>query len=146
MFGAGDMIDYGGVAFVRQDDPYRCNLPDAGGAVQTRCNTGKVRVAHLFGVNAFGYLDLGEAGSSTRRTLAPTFKCQDITITGTLLTCAVRMGFQAMVVERNFGLNLAYTSAFDEVPAASTLRLRRLASLTIAISMSCRIFCRIIRS
>ena len=34
MFGAGDMIDYGGVAFVRQDDPYRCNLPDVGGAVQ----------------------------------------------------------------------------------------------------------------
>ena len=31
MFGAGDMIDYGGVAFVRQDDPYRCNLPDVGG-------------------------------------------------------------------------------------------------------------------
>ena len=116
VFGAGDMIDYGGVAFVRQDDPYRCNLPDVGGAVQTRCNTGKVRVAHLFGANAFGYLDLGEAGSPTRRTLAPTFKCQDITITGTLLTCAVRMGFQAMVVERNFGLNLAYTSAFDEVP------------------------------
>ena len=46
----------------------------------------------------------------------PEIKCQDITITGTLLTCAVRMGFQAMVIERNFGLNLAYTSAFDEVP------------------------------
>ena len=44
VFGAGDMIDYGGVAFVHQDDPYRCNLPDVGGAVQTRCNTGKVRV------------------------------------------------------------------------------------------------------
>ena len=56
VFGAGDMIDYGGVAFVRQDDPYRCN-------------TGKVRVAHLFGANAFGYLDLGEAGSPTRRTV-----------------------------------------------------------------------------
>jgi len=28
VFGAGDMIDYGGVAFVRQDDPYRCNLSD----------------------------------------------------------------------------------------------------------------------
>ena len=26
------------------------------------------------------------------------------------------MGFQAMVVERNFGLNLGYTSAFDEQP------------------------------
>ncbi len=48
--------------------------------------------------------------------MAPKFKCQDITITGTLLTCAVRMGFQAMVIERNFGLNLACTSAFDEVP------------------------------
>ena len=36
MFGAGDMIDYGGVAFVRQDDPYRCNLPDVGGSVISR--------------------------------------------------------------------------------------------------------------
>ncbi|MEI7901891.1 MAG: hypothetical protein WCK89_16690 [bacterium] len=74
VFGAGDMIDYGGVVFVRQDDPYRCNLPDVGGAVQTRCSTGKVRVAHLFGANAFGYLDYGEAGSPTCRTLAPAFK------------------------------------------------------------------------
>ena len=70
-------------------------------ATRARC------VAHLFGANAFGYLDLGEAGSPTRRTLAPTFKRQDITITGALLTCAVRMGFQAMVIERNFGLNPA---------------------------------------
>jgi hypothetical protein len=62
-----------------------------GGALQTRCNTSKVSVAHLFGANAFGYLDLGEAGAPTRRTLAPTFKCQDITTTGTLLTCMANM-------------------------------------------------------
>jgi hypothetical protein len=36
VFGAGDRIDYGGVAFVRQDDPYRCSLPDVGGSVISR--------------------------------------------------------------------------------------------------------------
>ncbi len=117
VFGAGDMVDYGGVFFTQQSDPYRCNLPAQGGALRTRKNTGKVRVCHVFGAKAWGYLDMGDAGGEQRRALAPSFKVQDITVTGNLITCAVRMPVQAMVMDRDYGVNLAYTSAFDEKPS-----------------------------
>ena len=116
VFGEGDMIDYGGVFFTLQSDPYRCQLPAEGGALRTRKSAGKVRVAHVFGANAWGYLDMGDAGGEQRRALAPSFKVQDITVTGNLITCAVRMPVQAMVMQRDYGVNLAYTSAFDEKP------------------------------
>jgi hypothetical protein len=116
MFGAGSAVDYAGVAFKVQSDGYRCQLPTEGGALRTRKNTGKVRVCHLFGENTFGYLDLGEAGSEQRKLLAPSFKVQDITVTGNKITCALRFPMQAMVMQRNNGVNLAYTSAFDETP------------------------------
>jgi len=113
---AGDTIDYAGVLFKVQSDPYRCELPAAGGALRTRKNTGKVRVCHVFGEHAWGYLDLGEVGSKQRQLLAPNFKVQDITVTGNQVTCALRFPVQAMVMRRDYGLNLAYISAFDEVP------------------------------
>lgn len=116
IFGAGSSVDYAGVAFKVQSDSYRCQLPDEGGALRTRRNTGKVRVCHLFGENCFGYLDLGEAGSKQRQLIAPHFKCQDITVTGNNLTVALRFPCQAMVMQRDNGVNLAYTSAFDEKP------------------------------
>ena len=116
IFGAGSTVDYAGVTFKVQSDGYRCHLPGEGGALATRKNTGKVRVCHLFGENTFGYLDLGEAGSDQRQLLAPSFKVQDITVTGNKVTCALRFPCQAMVMERNNGVNLAYTSAFDEKP------------------------------
>lgn len=124
LFGLGEMIDYGGVYFVPQDDGYRCQLAAEGGALGTRKATGKVRVAHIIGRGAFGYLDFGKAGTVQRRTLTPKFKVQDITKTGTEITVAVRMAMQAMVLEQEKGLNLAYTSSFDEavtdLPAALT--------------------------
>jgi len=116
IFGAGSTVDYAGVAFKVQSDGYRCQLPGEGGALATRRNTGKVRVCHLIGENTFGYLDLGEAGSEQRKLLAPSFKVQDITVTGNKITCALRFPCQAMVMQRNNGVNLAYTSAFDEKP------------------------------
>lgn len=116
IFGSGSEVDYAGVLFRVQSDGYRCNLPSAGGALATRKNTGKVRVCHLIGENCFGYLDLGEAGSEQRKLLAPSFKVQDITVTGNNITVALRFPMQAMVMQRDNGLNLAYTSAFDEKP------------------------------
>ncbi len=124
VFGAGSMIDYGGVYFIPQDDGYRCALPAEGGALGTRKTAGKVRVAHVIGKGGFGYLDFGKPGTVQRRTLTPSFKVQDITVTGTKITVAVRMAVQAMVLDQNYGLNLAYVSAFDEqvsdLPAALT--------------------------
>ncbi len=116
IFGAGSTVDYAGVVFKVQSDGYRCHLPGEGGALRTRKNDGKVRVCHLFGENTFGYLDLGEAGSEQRKLLAPSFKVQDITVTGNKVTCALRFPMQAMVMQRDNGVNLAYTSAFDEKP------------------------------
>ncbi len=116
IFGSGSTVDYAGVAFKVQSDGYRCRLSGEGGALATRKSTGKVRVCHLFGENTFGYLDLGEAGSEQRKLLAPSFKVQDITVTGNKVTCALRFPCQAMVMQRNNGVNLAYTSAFDEKP------------------------------
>lgn len=116
IFGAGSTVDFAGVAFKVQSDGYRCNLSSEGGALATRKSTGKVRVCHLFGENTFGYLDLGEAGSEQRKLLSPSFKVQDITVTGNNITCALRFPCQAMVMQRNNGVNLAYTSAFDEKP------------------------------
>jgi hypothetical protein len=113
---AGDTIDYAGVLFKVQSDPYRCHLPGAGGELRVRKNAGKVRVCHIFGENAWGYLDLGEAGSKQRQLLAPNFKVQDITVTGNHITCALRFPVQCLVMRRDYGLNLAYVSAFDEVP------------------------------
>ena len=44
------------------------------------------------------------------------FKVQDITVTGNHITCALRFPVQCLVMRRDYGLNLAYVSAFDEVP------------------------------
>ncbi len=79
---AGDTIDYAGVLFTVQSDPYRCHLPGAGGELRVRKNAVKVRGCHSCGENAWGYLDLGAAGSKQRQLLAPNFKVQDITVTG----------------------------------------------------------------
>jgi len=117
MFGSGSSVDYAGVLFKVQSDGYRCHLAGEGGALRTRKNEGKVRVCHVIGENCFGYLDLGEAGSEQRKLLAPNFKVQDITVTGNKITCALRFPMQAMVMQRDNGVNIAYTSAFDEKPS-----------------------------
>jgi N4-gp56 family major capsid protein len=116
----GDMIDWGGVRFVLQDDAYRCELNSEGGALTTRKNTGKVHVAHLLGKGAMGYVDFGgKAGKDgstgvQRRTLMPKFKVQDLSKTGTSFTIGWRIPFQACVLNNKRGLNIAYCSNYDE--------------------------------
>lgn len=114
VFGAGKMISYGGVYFVPQNDQYACALAAEGGTLANRQDGGKVHVAHVLGRGAFGYLDFGKAGTVQRRSLTPTFKTQDITVTGVNMTMALRMQAQAMTLNRDFGLNLAFTTEFDE--------------------------------
>ena len=84
--------------------------------LRTRAAYDAEQVATDWGDRFQGYLDLGEAGSKQRQLLAPKFKVQDITVTGNRITCALRFPVQAMVMQRDYGLNLAYVSAFDEVP------------------------------
>lgn len=114
VFGAGEMVDFAGVRFIIQDDAYRCKLASQGGSLAARQDDGIVRVCHILGASSFGYLDFGGKNSAQRRSLTPTLTIKDQTITGVMATVAVSMFAQAMVLNTKWGLNLAYTSAFDE--------------------------------
>jgi hypothetical protein len=99
-----------GVTFMVGEDDYRCNLPNSGGALTTRRNTGGVFVGHMYGRGAYGYLTLG----NNRGALTPRFKTQDISITGTHTTIGFRIPFRGPVLRQNFGVNIAGTSKFTE--------------------------------
>jgi N4-gp56 family major capsid protein len=110
-----------GCRFILQDDPYRCNLPGIGGAllysgsalVTGRRNTGAVHVAHVLAPHAAAYVDFGGKGSIQRRTLSPTFKVQDISLTGTNTTVGFTVSFQASPIDRRRGINICGTTRFE---------------------------------
>lgn len=102
-------IDYRGVRCIVQDDPYRCHLSGAGGALATRKNAGAVHVAHVLGKHAAGFLNLGG-----KRRLSPNFKVQDISKTGTGPSIGYRIPFQAMVLDDEWGLNIAGCTAYGD--------------------------------
>lgn len=116
VFQDGGMIDWGGVRFIMQDDPYRAALPIAAvtNVLTLRKDTGKVHVCHILGKNCAGYVDFGKPGTVERRTMTPKFKVQDISATGTGPTIGWRMAFQACVLDSLRGINIAATSRFDE--------------------------------
>lgn len=113
-FGMGTMMDYEGMRWIIQDDAYRCALPAASGALTTRSDSGLVHVGHVLGKSAMGYVDFAGSNSLQRRTLRPQFKVQDISSTGTGPTIGWRMPYQAIVLNRNRGLNVAGTSRYNE--------------------------------
>jgi N4-gp56 family major capsid protein len=108
-FAKGELFDYAGMRWTVQDDPYRCALPEAGGALATRSDTGSVHVAHVLGKGAYGYVQLGG-----KNPLKPSFKVQDITATGCMTTVGYRCPFRACVVDAAFGINLAGTTKYDK--------------------------------
>jgi len=108
--GNGVLFDYEGMRWIKQNDSYRCKLPDAGGALTTRANTGMVFVAHVLGKGAMGYVDL--ADKKLRRTLRPTFKVLDTSKTGTGPSVGWRMAYQACVMDSDRGLNVAGTTSY----------------------------------
>lgn len=96
-----------GIQFIIQDDEYRCNLPNSGGTLAARVDTGRVQVAHMWGEDAWTYLDL--AG---KRRLSPNFKVQDITATGNEMTIGFRIRTNSSVLQTTRGLNIAGTTEF----------------------------------
>jgi len=115
----GHLMDYKGMRWIMQDDAYRCALPAAAGALTTRLNTGNVHVAHVMGKGAMGYVDFGgnaasKDGGVMRRTLRPKFKIQDISKTGTGPSVGYRMPYQACVLNRSRGVNIAGTTQFGQ--------------------------------
>jgi len=113
VFGGAKAIDIYGLRFIIQHDPYRCNLPGAGGLLATRANTGAVHVAHVMGKDAFGYVDLGDARTRSRLMRGTGFKVQDVTKTGVELTIGYNIPFKAAVLQENYGLNIAGTTDYD---------------------------------
>lgn len=107
VLGGMQYIDIYGMLFIKQNDEYRAAL---GGALTTRADAGAVHVAHVLGPQCFAYLDLG---SKKNRTSAP-FKVQDITTTGVIKTIGWDIPFQASVIDRDFGLNIAGCTNWDE--------------------------------
>ncbi len=122
-FGVGSLMTYEGMMWIIQSDPYRVQLPAAGGAISHRDDTGFVHVAHVIGKGALGYVDFGGAGTLTRRTLMPTFKVLDISKTGTGPSIGWRMPYQACVTDTNRGVNIAgcsrYNTAISDITGVS---------------------------
>lgn len=103
----GVLPTYRGIDFIIQDDEYRAQLPNSGGTLAARNDSGRVQVATMFGKDAWTYLDL--AG---KRKLNPKFKVQDISISGNELTVSFRIPFNASVLQTRRGLNIAGTTNF----------------------------------
>jgi len=108
----GFIADWEGCRFIREDDPYRCQLDNEGGAYTTRKNAGRLFAAHVLGKGAMGYVDFGDPG--IRRRLNPKFKVQDITVTGTGPTIGYRLAVQAAVLDQTRGLNVWGCSKFSQ--------------------------------
>ncbi len=114
ILGEAKLMKYGHLTFMKQHDAYRANLPTAGGALATRAlltERGRVEVCHILGRGAYAYVDL--ASSRKERVNAmPKFKVQDITVTGNNTTLGYRVPFRSVVIDRDYGINLAGTTKF----------------------------------
>ena len=108
VFGRANLVDFEGIRWIIQDDSYRANLDEEGGALATRVASGKVHVGHLLGMQAFGQVRLGS------RDVTPVFKVQDITVTGMTKTIAYRIPYQVIVLDSEWGVNIAGTTNFSE--------------------------------
>jgi len=106
-FQNANLPTFEGFRWALQDDEYRSNLPEASGTAAARVDAGRVHWSHVFGKNAFGYVDL--AGKSR---LKPKMKIQDITKTGIETTIGFRIPFKSHTLIRRHGLNIAGTTRY----------------------------------
>ena len=109
VFGKAVLADFAGIRWVLHDDSYRTGLPEAGGLLATRVASGPVHVGHLFGMQAFGQVTLGGASP-----LRPTFKVQDITVTGIETTIAYRIPYQVIGIDPEWAINIVGTTNYSE--------------------------------
>jgi len=112
--GKGVLARHEGMSFMLQDDSYRCKLSSQSGSLTTRQNSGSVHLIHIFGPDAAGYVPFGGAKTLQRTKMKPAFKVQDISKTGTGPTIGYTLPFQAAVIDRRRGLNIAGTTRYDE--------------------------------
>ena len=89
----GQVADYAGFRFVVDDEPWILAV----GTDNVLDLTGQLHVCQVFGQDAFGYLRLG--GENAGR---PSFKVQDISTTGKVLTLGYMVPFQSMILNTNW--------------------------------------------
>lgn len=94
----GELADYAGFHWVMDDEPWCLEMK---GDQWKHVDGGNVHVAQVFGQDAFGYLRLGGQDSSR-----PTFKVQDISKTGNLMTIGYIIPTQVAVLNRKWCANL----------------------------------------
>lgn len=107
VFEQGKLPMYAGMRWKVQDDEYRTQLPESGGLIGNRSDTGRVHFAHVTGMESYGYVDL--AG---KQRLSPKLKVQDITTTGINTTIGFRIPTKSSVINTDFGVNIAGTSKY----------------------------------
>lgn len=89
----GQVADYAGFRFVIDDEPWILGASDEN-ALDI---TGTKHVCQVFGQDAFGYLRLG--GENAGR---PSFKVQDISTTGKVVTLGYMIPHQTMILNTNW--------------------------------------------
>ena len=94
----GHITDYAGITWILEDEPWCLEL----GGDQYALNTaGRVHVSQVFGMDAFGVMRLG--GQDAGR---PTFKIQDISVTGNRVTIGYLVPTQKYLLNRAWAANV----------------------------------------
>lgn len=102
----GHICDFEGVRFIKQSEPWRESI---GGSEGTYAASGEIYACHMFGQEAFGYLQM--SGKNAKK---PTFKVQDITKTGCEKTIGYRVPFTCRTIKYLHGVNIKGTSKYSE--------------------------------
>ena len=93
----GQLADYAGMHWIVDDEPWTL---EHGGNGVTLAPDGGVHVAQVFGRDAFGVMRLG--GKDAVR---PTFKMQDISVTGNKITLGYMIPSQQLVLNDEWCAN-----------------------------------------
>lgn len=102
----GELGNWGGAKIGWNDDPYRCALASAGGALATAAPTGSVFVTWVVADDGFGVTQLMGRGG-----LRPRFKTQDISVIGNLVTIGYFLPFKGGVLNSNWVIGLVHVNS-----------------------------------
>jgi len=94
----GELCDYAGIHWIAEDEPWTLAR---GGSAVTLVSGGDTHVAQMFGEDSFGSMSLGGANAAK-----PTFKVQDTSKTGNVMTIGYLVPSQQLVLQPNWAANI----------------------------------------
>jgi N4-gp56 family major capsid protein len=94
----GEIADYAGIHWIGEDEPWAL---ERGGSDVTYVSGGDTHVAQMFGEDSFGVMRLG--GMDAAR---PTFKVQDTSKTGNVMTIGYLVPSQCLVLQPDWCANI----------------------------------------